>query len=345
MHQHSLFLLSNILSSCKQQLPDILLLTLRSKTKTLYYSRKKHLYTGGMDMKIFLSFLVIVCSVAILGLTPVTIDITDDSTFLYFEEFFEVFSKDKIEYFDDAEVYNIVDGNTVRASIDFLFSNIKMLGIKGFEIDKEKELGSHFIKEILPEHVNISYEKTKFDTFGRLLAYIWLRIEYNNNEIYILSNIAVIANGFARVDENHYISDEYLNYFKQAEEYARKNELGLWKYVETKEATEEISRDFFADRKVVISYIDYGADPEYVKLKNISEETVNLAGWRIVSRIGNQEYRFKSLELKPGFVVTLYSGHSATKNVWTNQFIWNNEGDVAYLYDDEGNLVDIYHIN
>ncbi|MGC9384985.1 MAG: lamin tail domain-containing protein [Kosmotogaceae bacterium] len=72
------------------------------------------------------------------------------------------------------------------------------------------------------------------------------------------------------------------------------------------EATEKAASDYFTDRKVVISYIDFGEDPEYIKLKNISDEMVNLAGWRVVSRIGGQEYRFKSLELKPGYVVTLY---------------------------------------
>lgn len=296
-------------------------------------------------MKKCLSLLIIIVSVAMFGLTPITIEITDDSTILYFEEFFAFHEKEHIGNFDNAEIYSVVDANTVRASIDFLFSNIKMLGTTTFEIDKEKETSRDFIKELLPEHVKISYEDTKFDTFGRLLAYIWIPAEYKNEETYILFNLAAVANGYARVEGNHNLSDEYLDYFMKAEEFARKNEIGLWKYVETKEATEEISQDFFKDRKVVISYIAYGVDPEYIKLKNISNETINLAGWRIVSRIGKQEYRFKSLELKPGYVVTLYSGNSAEKNVWTNQFIWNNEGDVAYLYDDEGNLVDIYHIN
>ncbi|MFW6121426.1 MAG: lamin tail domain-containing protein [Petrotogales bacterium] len=296
-------------------------------------------------MKKYLSLLIIIVSAVLFGLTPITIEITDDSNILYFEKFFAFHEKEHMENFDDAAIYSVVDGNTVRASIGFLFSNIKMLGTKAFEIDKENETSRDFIKELLPEHVKISYEDSKFDTFGSLLSYIWIPIEYNNNETYILLNLAAVANGYARVEENHNISNDYLVYFMQAEEFARENKIGLWKHVDTKETAEEIPNDFFTDRKVVISYIDYESDPEYIKLKNISDKTINLAGWRIVSRIGNQEYRFKNLELKPGYVVTLYSGHSAEKNVWTNQFIWNNEGDVAYLYDDEGNLMDIYHIN
>lgn len=296
-------------------------------------------------MKICLSLLIIISSTVIFALTPVTLELTDDSTFLYYQEFFELYEKENPEEFDEAEIYNIVDGNTVRANIDILFSNIRMLGTKAISTEENRHLAKDYLEKLLPKHVKISYGNNKFDTFGRLLSYIWIPAKYNANEIYILSNLAIVANGYAIVEENHGIPEMYLDFFKQAEEIAREDKLGLWKFVDTSKATEEATHDYFKDRKVVISYINYGEDPEYIKLKNISDETINLSGWRLVSRIGGQEYRFKRLELKPGYVVTLYSGQSAEKNVWTNQFIWNNEGDVAYLYDDKGNLVDIYHIN
>lgn len=296
-------------------------------------------------MKLFLTFLIIISSIAIFGLTPVTIEITNDSTLLYFQEFLNIYEKEDAVEFDDAEIYNVVNGNTVRANIGMMFTSIKMLGTKTILPDEDNDSGKDFLKRIIPEHVKISYEETKFDPFGQLLSYIWLPIKFNNKETYMLLNIAVLANGYALTEKNHNISLEYLDYFEQAEQFARENELGLWKHVNIKEETNVTELDYFKNRKVVISYIYYGDDPEYIKLKNISNETINLSGWKIVSRIGDQEYRFKSLELKPGYVVTLYSGHSAEKNVWTNQFIWNNEGDVAYLYDDKGNLMDIYHIN
>jgi hypothetical protein len=298
-----------------------------------------------MVMKLFLTFLIIISSIAIFGLTPVIIEITNDSTLLYFQEFLNIYEKEDSTEFDDAEIYNIVNGNTVRANIGMMFTSIKMLGTKTILPDEDNHSGKDFLKRIIPEHVKISYEETKFDTFGQLLSYIWLPIKFNNKETYILLNTAVLANGYAMLEKNRNISLEYLDYFEQAEQFARENELGLWKNVDKKEEIDVTELDYFKNRKVVISYIYYGDDPEYIKLKNISNETINLSGWKIVSRIGNQEYRFKSLELKPGYVVTLYSGHSAEKNVWTNQFIWNNEGDVAYLYDNKGNLVDIYHIN
>jgi hypothetical protein len=298
-----------------------------------------------MDMKLFLSFLIVIFSITIFGLTPVIIEITDDSTLVYFQEFLNIYEKEDSVEFDDAEIFSIAGANIVRATIGMMFTNIKMLGTKTILPDEDNHLGKDFLKRIIPENVKISYEETKFDTFGQLLSYIWLPIEFNNKETHVLLNVAVLANGYAMLEKNHNISLEYLDYFEQAEQFARENELGLWKNVDKKEKTDVTDPDYFKDRKVVISFVNYGEDPEYIKLKNISDETVNLSGWKIVSRIGNQEYRFKSLELKPGYVVTLYSGHSAEKNVWTNQFIWNNEGDVAYLYDDKGNLMDIYHIN
>lgn len=296
-------------------------------------------------MKLFLSFLIVIFSITIFGLTPVIIEITDDSTLVYFQEFLNIYEKENSVEFDDAEIYSIAGANIVRATIGMMFTNIKMLGTKTILPDEDNHLGKDFLKRVIPEHVKISYEETKFDTFGQLLSYIWLPIEFNNKETHMLLNIAVLANGYAILEKNHNISLEYLDYFKQAEQFARENELGLWKHVDKKEEINVTELDYFKDRKVVISYIYYGEDPEYIKLKNISDEIINLSGWKIVSRIGNLEYSFKNLELKPGYVVTLYSGHSAEKNVWTNQFIWNNEGDVAYLYDNLGNLVDIYHIN
>jgi micrococcal nuclease len=268
-----------------------------------------------MDMKLFLSFLIIIFSIAIFGLTPVTIEITDDSTLLYFQEFLNIYEKEDPMEFDDAEIYSIAGANAVRASIGMMFTNIKMLGIKTILPEEDNHLCKDFLKRIIPEHVKISYEETKFDTSGQLLAYIWLPIEFNKKETHILLNITLLANGYAMLEKNHNISLEYMDYFEQAEQFARENELGLWKNVDKKEETDATELDYLKNRKVVISYIYYGDDPEYIKLKNISDETINLSGWKIVSRIGNQEYRFKSLELKPGYVVTLYSGQSAEKNV------------------------------
>ncbi|MGC9384986.1 MAG: hypothetical protein ACP5D6_10340 [Kosmotogaceae bacterium] len=107
-------------------------------------------------MKICLSLLIIISSTVIFALTSVTLELTDDSTFLYYQEFLDLYKKENPEEFDEAEIYNIVDGNTVRANIDILFSNIRMLGTKAISTEENRHLAKDYLEKLLPKHVKIS---------------------------------------------------------------------------------------------------------------------------------------------------------------------------------------------
>ncbi|WP_053010637.1 lamin tail domain-containing protein [Methanosarcina barkeri] len=99
---------------------------------------------------------------------------------------------------------------------------------------------------------------------------------------------------------------------------------------------------------VYISYLDVGAPKEkpyqeYVKVTNKGSKSVNLKGWKIKDKGAKHTYTFYSYTLKSKASVVLRSGkgkNSGSTLYWNKySFIWNNEGDTAYLYNAHGKLV------
>ncbi|WP_424353537.1 lamin tail domain-containing protein [Methanosarcina mazei] len=82
---------------------------------------------------------------------------------------------------------------------------------------------------------------------------------------------------------------------------------------------------------------------EWVKISNTGSSSVSLSGWKIKDDGSKHTYTFPSYTLSPGVTVTVYTEkgtNSATELYWQlGSPIWNNDGDTAYLYDDNGKLV------
>lgn len=99
---------------------------------------------------------------------------------------------------------------------------------------------------------------------------------------------------------------------------------------------------------IYISYLDVGAPKEktyqeYIKITNKGSKSVNLKGWKIKDKGAKHTYTFYSYTLKSKASVILRSGkgkNSGSTLYWNKySFIWNNEGDTAYLYNAQGKLV------
>ncbi len=93
----------------------------------------------------------------------------------------------------------------------------------------------------------------------------------------------------------------------------------------------------FDNSSVVIVDLDKGA--EFVKIKNIGSEAVDISGWTVVSEKGNQSFVFpQGYVLEPGQVCELTSGDLAGTGDFTmaDTTIWNNSSpDPAVLYNVE----------
>jgi len=83
---------------------------------------------------------------------------------------------------------------------------------------------------------------------------------------------------------------------------------------------------------------------EWVRITNDGSSGVNMNGWTLSDEGENYEYPFHSFILSPGADVTLFSGSgqdSATElYMGFDRAIWNNDGDVATLKDDQGTIID-----
>jgi len=173
--------------------------------------------------------------------------------------------------------------------------------------------------------------------YGRLLAYIYYPDE--NTDF----TAELVKKGYARVyTEGSFVKEsEYLSYQNDAME----NKIGLWG------ACLMVTPTLHLD--VRISYVNYNApgndfqnpNGEYVIIKNFGQVPVNLEGWMLKDKAGHT-FAFPAITLDPSKSVYVYSGsgiNTKTKLYWGNGAIWNNDGDIAYLYDSNGNLIDSYN--
>lgn len=82
---------------------------------------------------------------------------------------------------------------------------------------------------------------------------------------------------------------------------------------------------------------------EYVKITNKGSSPVSLGGWKIEDEGSKHTYTFPAYTLDSGATVTVYTekgSNTATELYWgLGSSIWNNEGDTASLYDNNGQLV------
>jgi len=94
---------------------------------------------------------------------------------------------------------------------------------------------------------------------------------------------------------------------------------------------------------ILITNLDLSG--EKVTICNNTEKDVDLTGWILVSEVGNQKYNFPGVYiLKAGECVNIVSGRKAKNEPpnnlkWTGAYMWNDDVDVAALYDSKGTLI------
>jgi len=81
-----------------------------------------------------------------------------------------------------------------------------------------------------------------------------------------------------------------------------------------------------------------------VEIKNTGSTSVNLKGF-VLQDLAQHKFTFPDFVLDTGKTVKVYSG-SGTPNssslYWgSKSAIWNNDGDTAYLYNNNGKLVGV----
>lgn len=77
---------------------------------------------------------------------------------------------------------------------------------------------------------------------------------------------------------------------------------------------------------------------EYIRLRNTGSETVDLEGWRVEDEASNS-YTFESASLEPDESLKLYSSNDDSTYNWDSGYVWNMNGDTAYIYNEDDRLV------
>ena len=198
------------------------------------------------------------------------------------------------EEFLDVKISRIIDGDTVVT-----FSGLK-IRLKGINTPEKGMMGSDESIEFLSNKVlNKTLKVNSYgqDKYGRTLGFLILGKENINAEI--------LENGLASL--YYYEHDKFYNEMKDAEEFARINELGIWKKSINKNCLELIDFKF--------------NEPESLKLKNNCDEDLEIV-------IKDDATHIYKEEIKVNEVLEKSFSH-----------IWNDAGDTLYVFDDKGLVI------
>lgn len=106
----------------------------------------------------------------------------------------------------------------------------------------------------------------------------------------------------------------------------------------------EVAGDFKEISSIRIKALD--KVNEYIIIENIGDSDIDLAGWKILSVLGSQEYEFTEFILKANSQVMVggYKSIDKVDQIWEQgRGIWNNsKSDPAELYNKVGDLISRY---
>ena len=241
-----------------------------------------------------------------------------------------------------ATVREVIDGDTIVLSDG---RKVRYLGINA------PEHGQPYVREAtglnrrlvsgLP--VRLEFDQPREDRYGRLLAYVYMtkcEVRGSMCEQEEMVNEQLLAEGWAHV----YLmppNTRYAERFLQVQEKARTAKKGIWKTVRGPLKITRIEPKGNGEE-------GEGALGEFIRIANISDQVVDVGGYSIADRDGHR-YRFPHARLRPGHVLTLVTGEGKDRRDeagpirlhWNRRLgVWNDQGDIAFLRDPLGELVD-----
>lgn len=226
-------------------------------------------------------------------------------------------------------VARVIDGDTLELANG---KRIRLLGIDAPEKGQffYEEARERLKKLVEGKRVFLERDVSNSDSLGRLLRYVFL----NNTFI----NLKLVEEGFAIA----YIvppDKKYASKILEAEEFARKHELGIWKRSSLPYADCIRIKNFHFN---ALGKDSKNLNDEYVVFENRCNFSINLSGWMIKDR-SFKTYVFPEfvLDAKSSFILHSGFGKDTKKDLFWNSTspIWNNDGDTLFLRDREGFLI------
>lgn len=185
--------------------------------------------------RLFVLLFVVIC-VLVTAMTPIKVNIEGIEA-IYYEEYLALFNSE-LSY-DDVLISSIMDGDTFTMIRHKSLNFIELLRLIGVDApnseDSDEKLeyfgneAADFARSILENRkYALSYDQTPMDTYGRILAYVWVPAIFEGNEYKILFNLLLITNGYGHAYTIYPFEDKYMEIFIEAERIARIDKQGLW---------------------------------------------------------------------------------------------------------------------
>lgn len=240
---------------------------------------------------------------------------------------------------DAARVVEVVDGDTIRVEVDGEQESVRLIGINAPERGEclSDEATDRLRDLVTGQPVEFAVDRTDRDQYGRLLRHV----EVGGVDV----GAELVRSGLALARE--YPPDTTrVDAYAEAQRAAEEAGVGMWAADACGSAT--------SGAEAVIDAIRFDADgddnqnlnDEWVRIANRGDSAVDLAGWVLKDTSASHRYAFPSgFALESGASVTVRTGcgtDTATDLHWCNEgaAVWNNSGDVAFLLDPSGNIVD-----
>jgi len=191
-------------------------------------------------------------------------------------------------------VSRVVDGDTLELTCG---QKVRLKGINTPEKSMMWSLEAEEFVRDLVENKSVEIESFGFDMYGRILAYVFVGGKNLNAEI--------LERGLGTL--YYYEKDLHYEELRRAEEFARLNEIGLWKESSNADCLEIV--EFKTD------------EPEKLVLENRCDYKL--------------EIMFKD------DATHIYEAVIVANANFEKEFshIWNTDGDSIYVYDAEGLLI------
>ncbi|KGA83386.1 competence protein [Lysinibacillus fusiformis] len=228
------------------------------------------------------------------------------------------------------------DNNDASIVLKVVYGNVSFLltGDAGIALEKEMmqndvtatilKAGHHgsntssseeFIRAVKPEVTILSYGED--NKYGHPHAEVVDRLQAMGSNIYATAESGTII-----------VATDGVNYTVNGKEASRAVTPKTPSTVLPTTAVEIVSKDLVT---------------EIVGIKNNGQQAVSLNNWQLISLEGNQVFNFPNLSLQPGKIIYVTSGANAREGdnylKWTTKQIWLNDGDVAQLRNEKGELV------
>lgn len=239
---------------------------------------------------------------------------------------------------EPAFVSKVIDGDTIVTSNN---QKIRYIGVNAPEKGQPMSNDSTSLNQklVLGKNIRLEFDVVKNDKYGRMLAYVFVQNDF--------INLDIVKNGLA-VSETVQPNIMYQDKFLQAQKEARGNCLGIWAGLCSKNTQESCVR---------IKSINANApgddsknkNGEWIEVLNQCSSGVQMKNWLIKDNSASNKYYFKDFVLESNHSIRIYSGcgkDTKAQLFWQcpeqKYAVWNNLGDHAFLYDEDGSLVSDY---